>query len=183
MLHQLNKLHSCTAVTRTPARLRQLNNALQHRNLTSSRTMASQAASNASSSGQQQQELQPAAADDPIVQWVVLRRDLWTDIGWPLGPVIAQACHASSAAMFTHLDDPLTQQYIAQENIDHMHKVRQQAAASSTFKQAAVAGDEVHRKQQLSVLKLLNVRMASGTRCPSPASWQSSCSTTIATET
>uniref|UniRef100_A0A383V2W8 peptidyl-tRNA hydrolase n=1 Tax=Tetradesmus obliquus TaxID=3088 RepID=A0A383V2W8_TETOB len=85
--------------------------------------MASQAASDASSSGQQQQEQQPAAADDPIVQWVVLRRDLWTDIGWPLGPVIAQACHASSAAMFTHLDDPLTQQYIAQENIDHMHKV------------------------------------------------------------
>jgi hypothetical protein len=85
--------------------------------------MASQAAADVGSSGQEQQ--QPAAADDPIVQWVVLRRDLWTEIGWPMGPVIAQACHASSAAMFTHLDDPLTQQYFAQENIDHMHKVRQ----------------------------------------------------------
>jgi hypothetical protein len=95
--------------------------------------MASQAAADLGSSTQEQQ--QPAAADDPIVQWVVLRRDLWTDIGWPLGPVIAQACHASSAAMFTHLDDPLTQQYIAQENIDHMHKVRQ----CSTFSMAIQA--------------------------------------------
>lgn len=62
-------------------------------------------------------------SQDPIVQWVVLRRDLWTDLGWPLGPVIAQACHASSAAMFEHLDDALTQEYTAAGNIDHMHKV------------------------------------------------------------
>jgi hypothetical protein len=66
----------------------------------------------------------PPADADPIVQWVVLRRDLWTDLGWPLGPVIAQACHASSAAMFSHLQDAATQEYIAAANIDHMHKVR-----------------------------------------------------------
>lgn len=76
---------------------------------------------NSSTVGQLEQS--PSQENDPIVQWVVLRRDLWTDIGWPLGPVIAQACHASSAAMFLHIDDPLTQQYIAAENIDHMHKV------------------------------------------------------------
>ncbi|KAF8067398.1 PTRHD1 [Scenedesmus sp. PABB004] len=63
------------------------------------------------------------AAPDPIVQWVVLRRDLWTDIGWPLGPVIAQACHASTAAMVESLSDPLTQEYTAPANLDHMHKV------------------------------------------------------------
>ena len=38
----------------------------------------------------------PAAAtgdnDDPLVQYVVLRRDLWTDLGWPLGSIVAQAC-------------------------------------------------------------------------------------------
>lgn len=85
--------------------------------------MSVQASASTAMSEVQAHQEQPAA-DDPIVQWVVLRRDLWTDIGWPLGPVIAQACHASSAAMFTHLDDPVTQQYIAQDNIDHMHKVR-----------------------------------------------------------
>lgn len=74
------------------------------------------AGAEASSSGQ-------PATEDPIVQWVVLRRDLWTDMGWPLGPVIAQACHACSAATFSHLDDDATRQYIAPENIDHMHKV------------------------------------------------------------
>jgi hypothetical protein len=61
---------------------------------------------------------------DPIVQWVVLRRDLWTDIGWPLGPVVAQACHASAAAMFEHLDDALTQEYTSARHIDQMHKVQ-----------------------------------------------------------
>lgn len=63
------------------------------------------------------------AADDPIVQWVVLRRDLWQELGWPLGPVIAQACHASSAAMFSTLQDAATQAYIQPSNLDHMHKV------------------------------------------------------------
>jgi hypothetical protein len=65
----------------------------------------------------------PPAQPDPIVQWVVLRRDLWQDLGWPLGAVVAQACHASTAAVFSHLADDLTQEYIASENIDHMHKV------------------------------------------------------------
>jgi hypothetical protein len=64
------------------------------------------------------------ATDDPLVQWVVLRRDLWSGLGWPLGPVIAQACHASTAALLTHLADADTQQYTAAANIDHMHKVR-----------------------------------------------------------
>jgi hypothetical protein len=75
-------------------------------------TGADQAASNAA---------RPAA--DPIVQWVVLRRDLWQDLGWPLGAVVAQACHASTAAVFSHYSDDLTQEYIHADNIDHMHKV------------------------------------------------------------
>jgi hypothetical protein len=64
-----------------------------------------------------------APAADPIVQWVVLRRDLWQDLGWPLGAVVAQACHASTAAVFSHMSDDLTQEYIHADNIDHMHKV------------------------------------------------------------
>lgn len=70
-----------------------------------------------------------AAADtapspqDPIVQYVVLRKDLWAEQGWPLGSVVAQACHASSAAMWLHRDDEFTAAYCSPENIDHMHKV------------------------------------------------------------
>lgn len=86
-----------------------------------SRLMASQQPSSSSSISQLEQD--NGHETDPIVQWVVLRRDLWTDMGWPLGPVIAQACHASSAAMILHIDEPLTQEYTAAENMDHMHKV------------------------------------------------------------
>jgi len=58
------------------------------------------------------------------VQYIVLRKDLWGDLGWPLGPVIAQACHASTAATMQYVaTDQVTQQYIATENLDHMHKV------------------------------------------------------------
>lgn len=86
-----------------------------HRRMQLMATPATDATVNSSS--------QQPAPDDPIVQYVVLRRDLWNELGWPLGPVIAQACHASSAAMFLHLEDNSTQQYIAAGNIDHMHKV------------------------------------------------------------
>jgi peptidyl-tRNA hydrolase len=79
------------------------------------------APSNEQQQAQQQQQQQP---NDPIVQWVVLRRDLWGGAsGWPLGPIVAQACHASAAALFAHLDDPDTQAYVAPNAIDGMHKV------------------------------------------------------------
>lgn len=60
---------------------------------------------------------------DPIVMYVIMRKDLWADQSWPLGPIIAQACHASSAALWLHRDDEVTALYCAPESIDHMHKV------------------------------------------------------------
>ena len=63
------------------------------------------------------------AASPAIVQYVVLRKDLWTDQGWPLGSVVAQACHASSAAMWESKEDPITLDYCSPEKIDQMHKV------------------------------------------------------------
>lgn len=67
-------------------------------------------------------------SSDPVVQYVVLRKDLWVERGWPFGSVVAQACHASSAAMWLNRDDESTLAYCAPENIDHMHKVRAAAA-------------------------------------------------------
>ena len=32
---------------------------------------------------------------DPIVQYVILRRDLWTELGWPLGSIVAQVRKAN----------------------------------------------------------------------------------------
>jgi hypothetical protein len=61
---------------------------------------------------------------DPIVQYVVLRRDLWREHQWPLGSVVAQGCHASVAAIWLNRDDPLTQAYMADGALDSMRKVR-----------------------------------------------------------
>lgn len=63
-----------------------------------------------------------AAAADPVVQYVVLRKDLWAEQKWPLGSLVAQACHASTAAMWLYKDDTVTAAYLAPENVDHMHK-------------------------------------------------------------
>lgn len=68
--------------------------------------------------------------DDPIVQYIVLRRDLWADQGWPLGPLIAQACHASVAALWLNREDEVAQAYVAPDSLDHMHKVRISGDAS-----------------------------------------------------
>lgn len=63
--------------------------------------------------------------EDPIVQHVVMRRDLAEKdgLGWPLGSIIAQGCHASVAAIWESQGEPLAQRYMA--DLDNMRKVRQ----------------------------------------------------------
>lgn len=59
----------------------------------------------------------------PIVQYVVLRKDLGASMGWPLGSLCAQAAHASVAAVWEHRDHADTVAYCAPDAIDQMHKV------------------------------------------------------------
>ena len=56
-----------------------------------------------------------------IVQYIALRGDLLKAMNWPLGAVIAQACHASTAAVCSFAEDPTVREYL--ENMDRMHKV------------------------------------------------------------
>ena len=37
-----------------------------------------------------------------VVQYLVVRGDLLAALGWPLGAVMAQACHAATAAIHNH---------------------------------------------------------------------------------
>lgn len=62
-----------------------------------------------------------ARIENRIVQYVVVRRDLWKEKQWPLGSVIAQACHASSAALWITRDDATTLEYL--QDVDNMTKV------------------------------------------------------------
>lgn len=55
-----------------------------------------------------------------LIQYVVVRKDLISTLKWPVGAVIAQACHACSAVMYQYHDDPVTKQYTA--DLDNMHK-------------------------------------------------------------
>ncbi|KAL3205513.1 hypothetical protein MRX96_040803 [Rhipicephalus microplus] len=56
-----------------------------------------------------------------FVQYVVVRSDLLTDLSWPIGAVVAQACHACTAVLHIFRNDPNTVAYT--ENVDDMHKV------------------------------------------------------------
>ena len=69
-------------------------------------------------------EAAPEAAtseDDVLVQFVVVRRDLLKSMEWPVGSVIAQACHACLAVCWEQRDDPDVVRYLG--NVDSMHKV------------------------------------------------------------
>lgn len=56
-----------------------------------------------------------------IVQYVVVRRDLMETMGWPMGALITQACHASSAAIHLFYSEQSTKDYLS--DLDSMHKV------------------------------------------------------------
>lgn len=56
-----------------------------------------------------------------IIQYVVVRGDLSKAMGWPLGAVVAQACHACTAVTHLFYNDAHTQAYLA--DLDNMHKV------------------------------------------------------------
>jgi hypothetical protein len=61
--------------------------------------------------------------DNVLLQYIILRKDLWTVHKWPLGSVIAQGCHASTAALWMSRNEEYTNQYCSPGNLDHMHKV------------------------------------------------------------
>lgn len=61
------------------------------------------------------------SAQKKLVQYVVVRSDLIHTMAWPLGAVITQACHATTAAIHLFYSDPDTQDYLA--DLDNMHKV------------------------------------------------------------
>lgn len=56
-----------------------------------------------------------------IVQYIVVRGDLIKEMKWPVGAVIAQACHAVTAVTHLFHEDKHTQEYL--KDLDNMHKV------------------------------------------------------------
>ncbi|XP_067884535.1 putative peptidyl-tRNA hydrolase PTRHD1 [Heterodontus francisci] len=71
------------------------------------------------------------AARNSLVQYVVLRGDLQRSPGWTLGALVAQACHASIAAIHLFYPEPNTQKYLSE--LDSMRKVVLEAPDEQTL--------------------------------------------------
>ncbi|XP_029452055.1 putative peptidyl-tRNA hydrolase PTRHD1 [Rhinatrema bivittatum] len=83
------------------------------------------------------------AAPRRLVQYIVVRGDLQRVLAWPLGALVAQACHAATAAIHLHYSHEDTQQYL--QGLESMHKVVLEApdeasllALAEILKQASV---------------------------------------------
>ncbi|KAH7847000.1 hypothetical protein Vadar_020635 [Vaccinium darrowii] len=88
----------------------------------------------------------PLPAEDVVVQYVVLRRDLIDT--WPLGSVVTQGCHASVAAIWSNKEDPHTVDYCSPANIDSMHKVTLEVKGEiqlSNLSEKLTAGGIAHK--------------------------------------
>ena len=81
----------------------------------------------------------PAAASDPLMQYVVLRSDLWKERGWPLGSLAAQAAHAATAALWLSRDSEETKAYCSPEALDGMTKVVLEADSEGALRELAEA--------------------------------------------
>lgn len=64
----------------------------------------------------------PSAEPQALVQYLVLRKDLsQAPFSWPAGALVAQACHAATAALHVHRDHPHTVAYLRE--LGRMRKV------------------------------------------------------------
>lgn len=94
------------------------------------------------------EETVSAAAADPKGQYVVVRRDLMDT--WPTGSVIAQAVHASVAAVWENRSESVTSAYCAQDGNRHALQAPDGDGTASTQMHTVV----LEAKNEAAVLKL-----------------------------
>lgn len=81
-----------------------------------------------------------------IIQYIVVRGDLLKELQWPVGALIAQACHAVTATTHLYHDDEHTQAYL--KDLDNMHKVVLEAVNEKSLmglKDKLVENDVKHK--------------------------------------
>ncbi|CDZ98836.1 Uncharacterized conserved protein [Phaffia rhodozyma] len=67
----------------------------------------------------------------PLRMQIILRRDLFENLGWPVGPLMAQASHASTAVLHQFKDEPNVQTYL--EDLPNMRKLVYQTTDMNTL--------------------------------------------------
>ncbi|CAH0554075.1 unnamed protein product [Brassicogethes aeneus] len=90
-----------------------------------------------------------------IVQYVVVRSDLLKELNWPVGAVLAQACHAVTAVTHLYHDDEHTQEYL--KDLDNMHKVVLSAPDEKSIKDLKCKLEEGDVKHKLWIEQPENI--------------------------
>ncbi|XP_046675106.1 putative peptidyl-tRNA hydrolase PTRHD1 [Homalodisca vitripennis] len=75
-----------------------------------------------------------------IVQYVLVRSDLIKTLNWPVGAVIAQACHACTAVIHMFYNDSSTQLYL--QDLNSMHKIILEVPDEESLKKLSEKLDE-----------------------------------------
>ncbi|WVR09724.1 hypothetical protein IAU60_006800 [Kwoniella sp. DSM 27419] len=94
-------------------------------------------------------DLATDAANEPpkptgLVMQIIVRRDLLTQHQWPVGPLLAQTAHASTAVLHKYRDHPDVNRYLEGEDgrgWEGMRKVVLEVPDESTLKDIAMALD------------------------------------------
>ncbi|GFZ46914.1 hypothetical protein JCM24511_04135 [Saitozyma sp. JCM 24511] len=97
--------------------------------------------------------LMSASQDPPkptgLVMQIILRRDLLTELKWPVGPLLAQSAHASTAVLHLHRDHPDVQRYFHGEDgrgWEVMRKVTYEVPNEEALRSLATKLDEMAPK-------------------------------------
>ncbi|XP_036145208.1 uncharacterized protein LOC105831336 isoform X4 [Monomorium pharaonis] len=95
-----------------------------------------------------------------LIQYVVVRGDLARTMGWPLGAVVAQACHACTAVTHLFYSDAHTQAYLA--DLDNMHKVvlEMQMQTESSRKNGGQSTEGGRKREREKERERLVIRIA-----------------------
>lgn len=95
------------------------------------------------------------ATEDYLIQYVLVRGDLAKNLKWPLGAVIAQACHACVAAIHLFQQDPHTQAYL--NDLNNMHKAVLEVSSflKYEFCNISLCGDHAWFTYSANLLQIL----------------------------
>uniref|UniRef100_A0A914UQ39 peptidyl-tRNA hydrolase n=1 Tax=Plectus sambesii TaxID=2011161 RepID=A0A914UQ39_9BILA len=72
---------------------------------------------------------------NPRIMYLLLRRDLLTELKWPLGALITQAAHAATAVLWENRTDDDVLKYM--EELDTMRKVTLQVDSKEALESLA----------------------------------------------
>lgn len=73
--------------------------------------------------------------EDPLVMYVIVRRDLITELDWPMGSIITQGIHAAVGAVWRNREESNTLEYCGQDGgVENASNIGSEAMALEQVK-------------------------------------------------